>query len=71
MDDNRLPEPPFMHKKASELTQEQLYERILYKILKKYHGDISMDEAHAAARNLIGYARTLLELDAEDKREEA
>ena len=59
-----------MHKKASELTQEQLYERILYKIRKKYNGTISIDEAHAAARTMIGFTRTLLELDAEQNKRE-
>jgi len=68
MDDNYLPEPPFMNKKISELTHEQLYERVLYKIWRKYNGAISIDEAYAAARTMIDYTRTLLELDAEQNK---
>jgi uncharacterized protein (DUF2384 family) len=56
MDNNNLAEPPLMNKKGSELTQEQLYERIVYKIRKKYNGAISMDEAHAAARTMRLYS---------------
>ena len=51
-----------MDKKPGELTQEQLYERIVYKIRKKYNGAISTDESHAAARNAVGFTQTLIEI---------
>ncbi len=53
-----------LNKKATELTQPELLERIVYKIKRKYNFQITDAEAHAAARTLIGFAQTLLELDA-------
>jgi len=53
-----------LSKKADELTQAQLFERIVYKIKRKYNFQITDAEAHAAARNMIGFAQTLLELNA-------
>ena len=53
-----------LDKKASELKDSELFERIVYKIRQKYGFQISEAEAHAAARNLIGYTQTLLELSA-------
>lgn len=59
IDDNIL------HRNASELTQAQLFERIVYKIKRKYNFQITDDEAHAAARTMIGFAQTLLDLNAD------
>lgn len=53
-----------LERKASELTQSQLFERIVYKIKRKYGFQISDAEAREAARNMIGFAQTLLELSA-------
>lgn len=47
---------------ADELTQTELFERIVYKIRRKYGFQISEMEAIAAARNIIGFTQTLLEL---------
>ena len=49
---------------AKELTQSQLFERIVYKIKRKYAFQITDAEAHEAARNLIGFTKTLIELNA-------
>jgi uncharacterized protein YfkK (UPF0435 family) len=51
-----------LERKADELTQTELFERIVYKIRRKYDFQISEMEAIAAARNLIGFTQTLLEL---------
>ncbi len=51
-----------LERKADELTQPELFERIVYKIRRKYDFQISEMEAIAAARNLIGFTQTLLEL---------
>ena len=51
-----------MDRKASELTQAELFERIVYKIRRKYDFQISEMDAIAAARNLIGFTQTLLEI---------
>jgi uncharacterized protein YfkK (UPF0435 family) len=58
MDDNQ----PLLDRKASELTQTELFARIVYKIRRKYDFQISEMEAIAAARNLIGFTQTLLEI---------
>ncbi len=58
MDDNQ----PFLDRKTSELTQTELFARIVYKIRRKYDFQISEMEAIAAARNLIGFTQTLLEI---------
>ncbi len=54
-----------LDRKASELNQAELFERIVYKIKRKYNFQISDAEAHAAARNLIGFTQTLLEISAD------
>jgi len=51
-----------LERKPDELTQTELFERIVYKIRRKYGFQISEMEAIAAARNLIGFTQTLLEL---------
>jgi len=51
-----------LDRKADELTQTELFTRIVYKIGRKYDFRISEMEAIAAARNLIGFTQTLLEL---------
>lgn len=51
-----------LERKADELTQTELFARIVYKIRRKYDFQISEMEAIAAARNLIGFTQTLLEL---------
>lgn len=53
-----------LDKKPGELTQSQLFERIVYKIKRKYGFQITDAEAREAARNLIGFTQTLLELSA-------
>ena len=53
---------PLLERKADELTQTELFERIVYKLRRKYDFQISEMEAIAAARNLIGFTQTLLEL---------
>ena len=58
MDDNQ----PLLDRKTSELTQTELFARIVYKIRRKYDFQISEMEAIAAARNLIGFTQTLLEI---------
>lgn len=55
-------EPVFINKKAEEITREQLFERIAYKIWRKYGGAISKAEAYEAARNLTGFYKTLMEI---------
>jgi len=62
MDNNDFPEPAFMGKKVADITQEQLFERIAYKIWRKYNGAISRAEAYEAARNLTGFAKALVEI---------
>ena len=54
-----------LNKKISDMTQAELLERIVYKIKRKYNFQITDDEAHAAARAMIGFAQTLLELNAD------
>lgn len=51
-----------LDRKPDELTQTELFARIVYKIRRKYDFQISEMEAIAAARNLIGFTQTLLEL---------
>ncbi len=55
-----------LERKASELTQSQLFERIVYKIKRKYDFKITDAEAREAARNLIGFTQTLVELSGRD-----
>ncbi len=68
MDENYFPEPAFMHKGTDELSQEQLFERIAYKVWKKYDGTISKNNAFEAARNVTGFFKTLLEIETENSR---
>ncbi len=68
MDENYFPEPAFMNKGTDELSQEQLFERIAYKIWEKYDGNISKNNAFEAARNATGFCKTLLEINTENAR---
>ena len=53
-----------LDRKASELTQAELFERIVYKIKRKYNFQIADADAKTAARAMIGFTQTLLELNA-------
>jgi hypothetical protein len=55
-----------LDKKAEQLTQPELFERIVYKIKRKYNFQITDAEAHAAARTMIGFTQTLLELSSDN-----
>lgn len=54
--------PDILTRDASELSNTELFERIAYKIRRKYDEEMSEAEACEAARNLIGFHETLVEI---------
>ena len=54
--------PDILEKDVCTLSDQELFERIVYKIKKKYSFQISDADARAAARNLTGFYQTLLDL---------
>jgi hypothetical protein len=51
-----------LEKDVCTLSDQELFERMVYKIRKKYDFQISDADARAAARNLAGFYQALLDL---------
>ena len=54
-----------MIQKTQDCEVNKAYERVVQNMRELYQGNISEQEAHEAARNLIGFCRTLLAMKAD------
>lgn len=52
-----------LNTKPSGRNKHEIYEGIVARIKEKYDGNISDVEAHEAARNLIGFVETAMEVN--------
>ncbi|WP_341759793.1 hypothetical protein [Candidatus Tisiphia endosymbiont of Ptychoptera albimana] len=47
-------------KECNERTKEEIYASIVFRIKVMYHNKITDQEAHEAARNLIGFCQEII-----------
>ncbi len=55
--------PDFMDRDACTLSDRELFDRIAWRIRRQYQFAISDADARAAARNLLGFCQTLVDIE--------